>query len=66
MKHEDGGTLTAEERAGLLKKTKRLKEQETGKKITRKMLADAIGVEQVTVIKWEQGKRQPSFVHVVG
>lgn len=66
MKNEDVGTLTSEELAELLKKAKRLKEQETGKKITQKMIADAIGVERVTVTMWEQGKRQPSFVHVVG
>ncbi len=66
MKHEDVGTLTSEELADLLKKAKRLKEQETGKKITQKMLADAIGVERVTVTMWEQGKRQPSFVHALG
>ena len=66
MKNEDVGTLTTGELADLLKKAKRLKEQETGKKITQKMIADAIGVERVTVTMWEQGKRQPSFVHVVG
>ncbi len=65
MNNGDVGKLTAEELASLLKKAKRLKEQETGKKITQKMLADAIGVDRVTVTKWEQGKRQPSFVHVL-
>ncbi len=66
MKNEDVGTLASEELAGLLKKARRLKEQEMGQKITQKMIADTIGVERVTVTMWEQGKRQPSFVHVVG
>ena len=65
MNSEDMGKLTSEELADLLKKAKRLREQETGQKITQKMIADAIGVDRVTVTKWEQGKRQPSFLHVL-
>ena len=65
MNRDKGENLTPEELADLLKKARKAKEKETGKKITHKMVAEAIGVDRTTVTMWEQGKRYPGFLNIV-
>lgn len=64
MSHDVQNNLTLEELAGLLKQARKTKEKETGKKITHKMIAEAIGVDRVTVGMWERGERYPGFLNV--
>jgi transcriptional regulator with XRE-family HTH domain len=58
-------TLTLKELSILLKKARKTKEKEVGKRITHKMIGDAIGVDRVTVGMWERGERYPGFLNVL-
>ncbi len=64
MGGENKEKLSLEELAQLMKQARKSKEQETGKKITHKMIAEAIGVDRVTVAMWEQGKKHPGFLNI--
>lgn len=65
MDNENTEKMSLEELAELLKKAKNIKEEKTGKKITHQMIADAIGVDRVSVTLWEQGKRHPGFLNIL-
>ncbi len=65
MNSEHEKNYTLEELAALLKQARKNKEKELGEKITHLMVADAIGVGRATVTLWEQGKRSPSFLHIL-
>ncbi len=65
MDRENRRKVTLNELSHLLKEARKTKEQETGQKITHKMIAEAIGVDRTTVGKWEQGERSPSFLNVL-
>lgn len=57
--------LTLEELAKRLRAARKSKEKGSGQKITHKMIAEAIGVDRVTVAIWEQGKKYPDFLNIV-
>lgn len=57
--------LTLEELAKRLKAARKAKEKASGQKFTHKMIAEAIGVDRVTVAMWEQGKKHPGFLNIV-
>ena len=65
MHSEDKEKLSLEELGELMKKARKTKEKEQGKKITHKMVAEVIGVDRVTVIMWEQGKKHPGFLNIL-
>ena len=65
MDNENSGKISLEELAELLKQAKKIAEEKTGEKITHQMIADAVGVDRVSVTLWEQGKRHPGFLNIV-
>jgi len=65
MFDEQSNQLTLEELAKRLKAARKSREKESGQKIPHKMIAEAIGVDRVTVAMWEQGKKHPGFLNIV-
>lgn len=42
----------------------RIREYRSGKKLTRQEMADRLGINRVTYIYYESGKRQPGYIFV--
>ncbi len=59
-----GKDLTQETLGKLLQKARETKRDQHGKRISREMLGNAIGVDKQTIYEWERGNKHPGFLSV--